>query len=462
MADNDPIRIGRTNNIETNNLAGTGTVLARAANSPRTDPVFTVQTPVGGDGIRGQASANNNGVTGASPNGFGVVGSSTNSVGAGGFSNTSHGVQGISTSGGGVVGFSNSSFGMSGQSTSGVGAGGFSNSSFGVSGQSTSGVGAGGFSNSSFGVSGQSTSGVGAGGFSNTNTGVQGVSTRGLGVGGFSTSNFGTFGSSTNSFGVRGVSTNSIGVSGVGSSIGVAGSGNIGVNGFSTSAFGGSFTGPQNTPGAGSLRLVGNIVKTGGEFSEALPHPDGSQRLLYAPLSPESWYEDFGRGELVEGRARVEFDPDFAAILGIDDGHYHVFLTPEGDSNGLYVSSRSPTSFEVHEQQGGTSNLTFSYRVVAKRKDGQPERLAKLEEPESIDFARQEEEAPPQMMRQLPPPPLSPQPSMMPPSVDFVRLEEEHRGQIDELRRLVEEQRREMEELRRRVVPQEEAPPEST
>jgi hypothetical protein len=452
MADNDPIRIGRTNNIETNNLAGTGTVLARAANSPRTDPVFTVQTPVGGDGIRGQASANNNGVTGASPNGFGVVGSSTNStgvggsstnsVGAGGFSNTSHGVQGISTSGGGVVGFSNSSFGMSGQSTSGVGAGGFSNSSFGVSGQSTS--------------------GVGAGGFSNTNTGVQGVSTRGLGVGGFSTSNFGTFGSSTNSFGVRGVSTNSIGVSGVGSSIGVAGSGNIGVNGFSTSAFGGSFTGPQNTPGAGSLRLVGNIVKTGGEFSEALPHPDGSQRLLYAPLSPESWYEDFGRGELVEGRARVEFDPDFAAILGIDDGHYHVFLTPEGDSNGLYVSSRNPTAFEVHEQQGGTSNLTFSYRVVAKRKDGQPERLAKLEEPESIDFARQEEEAPPQMMRQLPPPPLSPQPSMMPPSVDFVRLEEEHRGQIDELRRLVEEQRREMEELRRRVGPQEEAPPEST
>ncbi len=56
---------------------------------------------------------------------------------------------------------------------------------------------------------------------------------------------------------------------------------------------------------------------------------------------------------LVEGRGRVEFDPDFAAILGIDDGHYHVFLTPEGDSNGLYVSSRSPTAFEVHEQQGG-------------------------------------------------------------------------------------------------------------
>jgi hypothetical protein len=51
----------------------------------------------------------------------------------------------------------------------------------------------------------------------------------------------------------------------------------------------------------------------------------------------------------------------------------------------------------------------------------------------------------------------------MPPSFDFVRLEEEDRGQIDELRRLEEKQRREMEELRRRMEDrEEEAPPEST
>jgi hypothetical protein len=333
-----------------------------------------------------------------------------------------------------------------------------------VSGTSTGGIGVRGFSRDNVGVFGSSTNSVGVGGFSGSNDGMQGTSTDSVGVRGFSTNSVGVSGSG-GSAGMEGVSTSGLGVAGQSnSSFGVQGvsTSGSGVFGRSTSSFGGTFTGPPNTPGAGSLRLSGNIVKTGGEYSEALPHPDGSQRLLYAPLSPESWYEDFGRGELVEGRGRVEFDPDFAAILGIDDGHYHVFLTPEGDSNGLYVSSRNPTAFEVHEQQGGTSNLTFSYRVVAKRKDGQPERLAKLEEPESIDFARQEEEAPPQMMRQLPPPPLSPQPSMMPPSVDFVRLEEEHRGQIDELRRLVEEQRREMEELRRRVGPQEEAPPEST
>jgi hypothetical protein len=274
--------------------------------------------------------------------------------------------------------------------------------------------------------------------------------------------------------------------------LGGSGSG-TGVFGSSGSCFGGEFVGtPSNNGSSGSLRLSGNVVKFNGEYSEALPHPDGSQRLLYVPLSPESWYEDFGRAELVEGRGRVEFDPDFAAILSIDDGDYHVFLTPEGDSNGLYVSSRSPTAFEVHEQQGGTSSLTFSYRVVVanKRKYAQAERLAKVEEPQSMpepspeprpqpgspaargfDLARLEEEQERlrQMMRQRPPQPPPPQfapppqPSMVPPrSFDFARLEEEQRRQIDELRRLVEEQRRQMEELRRRVGPQEEAPPEST
>ena len=306
MADGDPIRIGQTNNIESSN-PGTGTVLERAANSPRTDPVFTVRNPV---------------------RGFSVVGLSSSSPGVGGSSSTGTGVVGQSSSFTGVQGVSNSSSGVFGGSTSG----------FGVGGTSSSG----------HGVHGDSISGFGVRGISNTNVGMLGLSTDSAGV----------QGSSFNSFGVRGF-------------------------GFSPNSFGGDFRGRQSTNGSsGSLQLFGNVVKFNGEYSEALPHPDGSQRLLYAPLSPESWYEDFGRGELVEGRGRVEFDPDFAAILGIDDGDYHVFLTPEGDSNGLYVSSRSPTAFEVHEQQGGTSSLTFSYRVVAKRKDSQPERLAKLEEPE--------------------------------------------------------------------------------
>ena len=346
MADNNPIRIGRTNNIESSN-PGTGTVLERDANSLRTDPVFSVQNPVGGAvSIHGEASIGLSddgvigaGVRGVSAAGDGVRGASTNGVGVVGFSSNNDGVVGISTSFAGVFGVSTSFDGVSGD-------------------------------------------------------GVLGISTNGDGV----------IGSSSSSFGVRGSSSLS---------------------------FGGFFQGPFSTDGSsGGLRVSGNIVKFNGEYSEALPHPDGSHRLLYASLSPESWYEDFGRGELVEGQGRVALDPDFAAIVGIDDGDYHVFLTPEGDSNGLFVSSRNPAAFEVQEQQGGISSLTFSYRVVAvnKRKDAQPERLAKVAEPQSIDLARPDED----------------------------------RRQIDEVRRQVEEQRRRMEELRRRVGPQEEVPPETT
>jgi hypothetical protein len=84
---------------------------------------------------------------------------------------------------------------------------------------------------------------------------------------------------------------------------------------------------------------------------------------------------------LAEGQAEVELDADFAAVLGVEDDEYHVFLTPEGDTRGLYVDSRNARSFIVREQHTGTSNTTFSYRVAAKNRHRQPKRLAILVEP---------------------------------------------------------------------------------
>jgi hypothetical protein len=176
----------------------------------------------------------------------------------------------------------------------------------------------------------------------------------------------------------------------LGESVGAHPSGHAsGVFGYSENGYGGVFITRQagsNVPWAnsGGIRVVGEIVKTDGEYSEALPHPDGSRRLLYAPLSPESWYEDFGRAQLVEGAAEVALDGDFAAVLGIDDGDYHVFLTPEGETRGLYVSNRDARAFTVLEQNGRTSNISFSYRIVTRNKHRQPERLARLEEPEEL------------------------------------------------------------------------------
>jgi hypothetical protein len=78
--------------------------------------------------------------------------------------------------------------------------------------------------------------------------------------------------------------------------------------------------------------------------------------------------------------ARVDIDPDFAAVSGLGDD-YHVFLTAEGPSNGLYVGDRTSTGFEVREQGEATSEITFSYRIMTKRTNTGTGRLEPFELP---------------------------------------------------------------------------------
>jgi len=59
---------------------------------------------------------------------------------------------------------------------------------------------------------------------------------------------------------------------------------------------------------------------------------------------------------------------------------YHVFVTPLGDCNGLYVTNKTTDSFEVHELGGGTSDVAFDYRIVALRKDYEEVRMELLGE----------------------------------------------------------------------------------
>jgi hypothetical protein len=90
--------------------------------------------------------------------------------------------------------------------------------------------------------------------------------------------------------------------------------------------------------------------------------------------SPENWMEDFGSATLQNGSATVSIDPAFAETVNAS-ADYHVFLTPNGDSRGLYVVAKTPTGFEVHESGGGKSTLSFDYRIVAKRRGYEAQRL---------------------------------------------------------------------------------------
>jgi hypothetical protein len=159
-----------------------------------------------------------------------------------------------------------------------------------------------------------------------------------------------------------------VGVSGVApTGIGIWGATNPGEAGRGWLGTAGYFFGP--------VIVDGPFTVTGSKHA-AVRHADGTHRVLYSMESPESWFEDFGEGALAKGTAEVRIDPDFAAVVKTDD--YHVFVTPYGDCRGLYVANRSTDRFQVREQQGGTSNVRFSYRIVAKRKDIDGERLAKF------------------------------------------------------------------------------------
>ena len=133
----------------------------------------------------------------------------------------------------------------------------------------------------------------------------------------------------------------------------------------------------------GPVVVSGNVIVTGAK-SAAVPHPDGSHRLTYALECPESWFEDFGRAELVDGHVAVPLDPEFVALVAGED--YHVFLTPEGDCAGLYVDGRSREGFEVRELQDGHSTLAFSYRVAARRGDLEVRRLERVDLPSAPEI----------------------------------------------------------------------------
>jgi hypothetical protein len=161
----------------------------------------------------------------------------------------------------------------------------------------------------------------------------------------------------------------------------------------------------QTTGGAGNAGYFsGSVWVTGshtvqGTKSAVVPHPDGSFRRLYALEAPESLFEDFGRGTLASGQASVTLDPEFMATVRSDD--YGVFLTTEGDTRGLYITNKTATGFTVRENQGGTSSVSFRYRVVAKRKDVEGPRL------ERIPASALVPPVPPQQVIQAPIPLLS-------------------------------------------------------
>ncbi len=126
----------------------------------------------------------------------------------------------------------------------------------------------------------------------------------------------------------------------------------------------------------------GNTVATGTK-SAAVPLTNGNMVKVFSMESPEVWFEDFGAGQLGSGITTVKLDAAFVQTVGLAKG-YHVFVTPNGDCNGLYVTNQTSTGFEVRELNGGRSNVPFDYRIVGHRKGFEATRMPAATMPTAV------------------------------------------------------------------------------
>ncbi len=106
-----------------------------------------------------------------------------------------------------------------------------------------------------------------------------------------------------------------------------------------------------------------------GQVSTVMATREG-KRILFAPESPQPYFEDLGTGQLVNGHCRINLDPLFLDCIAVDQNHpLLVFITLTDNCQGVYVKTDA-AGFDVYELNNGKSNASFNWRAVGQRKDG--------------------------------------------------------------------------------------------
>lgn len=248
-------------------------------------------------------------------------------------------------------------------------------------------------SGSGYGVQGSTSSATGAGVFgfngsaSGVPVGVVGlVPGVGVGVRGVANGTLGSGGHFTNAH------TGGTGATGSGNNLPITyllpgGSGasfngqNYGVHGFAwggntTASAGGNFRDSISAAQDVTVRVAAYVTGTqykiigGGAVSTIVKDANNNERIMFASEAPEVLFEDYGKGQLINGKAVISLDPIYTKNIVVNDKHdLRVFIQLEGDCNGVYVANKTQDGFEVIELANGSSNVKFSYHVVANRAD---------------------------------------------------------------------------------------------
>jgi hypothetical protein len=386
-------------------LAGVPAIALAAAHPATAASVFarveaTVVCATSSACVAGSNTSTGPGVWGSSTSGYGVSGSSTSSAGVHGASTTNVGVVGATeknaTSAGsgsyGVAGYDRStnnntfSSGVYGTSTAAFGVQGYSVSNVGVYGNSSTGLGVYGVA-SGPGVYGVSASNDGAGGATNSanDAGVAGSSQAGEGGYFESTattaleavnSNTGnpmtstaiaatTNGDAVDLFNstraILGTNANGDGAEFAGSYIGLIG--RSPTTGYPMDLVDENYNNLFLVDGYGNATVAANLTVLG-TLNGAVRTAEGSRVSAFVAKTAAPTIEDTGTAQLSDGGAAVRLDPAFASSIDSRQS-YRVFVTPDGDTNGLYVAAKTASGFVVREIHGGRSTLAFDYRIVA-------------------------------------------------------------------------------------------------
>jgi hypothetical protein len=161
---------------------------------------------------------------------------------------------------------------------------------------------------------------------------------------------------------------------------GVTGSGFVALLGVPANGNGYSFVGTGTDGDAVTvINSLGDIVTNGfisseGTILSVSPTSHGYFARSYATQAMSRILEDESTAAIANGAGIVHLDPAFVEAVG--SSAYQVFLTPDADCNGLYVSQKTATSFVVRELRGGRSTIAFDYRIVAHPYGHRVERMA--------------------------------------------------------------------------------------
>lgn len=130
---------------------------------------------------------------------------------------------------------------------------------------------------------------------------------------------------------------------------------------------------------SGNMTIAGNLFTAGFCNTGCITQKRDAKRVVsYTPHESQPTMEDFGSARLAHGHVHVALGADFANVINRGAG-YLVFLTPDGDCNGLFVADKSAQGFDVGELHGGTSDVAFDYRIVAKPYGDHSARLPMVE-----------------------------------------------------------------------------------